>query len=54
MKSSLRNYGVERVNKVIFLGVIVDQHLKWKDHIAMISQTNSKSYDRICNNVDNK
>ena len=28
-----RNEVVQRVNKEKFLGVIVDQHLKWKDHI---------------------
>ena len=39
----LRNEAVQQVNKVKFLGVIVDQHLKWKDHISMISQKISKS-----------
>ena len=34
----LRNEVVQRVNKAKFLGVIVDQHLNWKDHISMISQ----------------
>ena len=39
----LRNEVVQRVNKAKFLGVIVDQHLNWKDHFSMISQKNSKS-----------
>ena len=34
----LRNEVVQRVNKAKFLGLIVDQHLNWKDHISMISQ----------------
>ena len=34
----LRNEVVQRVNKAKFLGVIVDQHLNWKDHISMIRQ----------------
>ena len=34
----LGNEVVQRVNKAKFLGVIVDQHLNWKDHISMISQ----------------
>ena len=32
----LRNEVVQRVNKAKFLGVIVDQHLNWKNHISMI------------------
>ena len=39
----LRNEVVQRVNKAKFLGVIVDQHLNWKDHISMISQKISES-----------
>ena len=39
----LRNEAIQRVTKAKFLGVIVDQHLKWKDHISMVSQKNSKS-----------
>ena len=33
----LRSEVVQRVNKAKFIGVIVDQHLNWKDHISMIS-----------------
>ena len=34
---------MQRVNNAKFLGVIVDQHLNWKDHISMISQKISRS-----------
>ena len=33
----LQNKVVQWVNKAKFIGVIVDQHLNWKDHILMIS-----------------
>ena len=48
---------MQRVNKAKFLGVIVDQHLNWKDHISMISQKNSMSCGiiyRIRNTLDIK
>ena len=32
-----RNEAMQGVTKVKFLGVIVDQHLTWKDHISMVS-----------------
>ena len=38
-----------RVNKAKFLGVIVDQHLNWKDHISMISQKISVMRHNISN-----
>ena len=53
----LRNEVVQRVNKTKFFGVIVDQHLNWKDHIAMISEKISKSCGiiyRIRNTLDIK
>ena len=53
----LRNEVLQRVNKAKFLGVIVDQHLNWKDHISMISQKISKSCGiiyRIRNTLDIK
>ena len=53
----LRNEVVQRVNKAKFLGVIVDQHLNWKDHISMITQKMSKSCGiiyRIRNTLDIK
>ena len=34
----LHNEAIQRVTKEAnFLGVIVDQHLNWKDHISMVS-----------------
>ena len=43
----LRNEVVQRVNKAKFLGVIVDQHLNWKEHISITSQEISKSCGKI-------
>ena len=46
-----------RVTKEKFLGVIVDQHLNWKDHISMVSHKISKScgiISRIRNTLDIK
>ena len=43
----LRNEAIQRVTKAKFLGVIVDQHLNWKDHISMVSHKISKSCGRI-------
>ena len=51
----LRNEVAQRVNKAKFLGLIVDQHLNWKDQISMISQKFSKSCGiiyRIRNTLD--
>ena len=48
---------IQRVTKAKFLGVIIDQHLHWKDHISMISHKISKSYgiiSRIRNTLDIK
>ena len=53
----LRIEVVQRLNKAKFFGVIVDQHLNWKDHISMISQKISKSCGiiyRIHNTLDIK
>ena len=33
----IRNEAIQRVTKAKFLGIIVDQHLNWKDHISMVS-----------------
>ena len=38
----LRNEAIQRVTEAKFLGVIVDQHLNWKDHISMVSHKISK------------
>ena len=45
------------VTKGKFLGVIVDQHLNWKDNISMVSHKISKSrgiITRIRNTLDIK
>ena len=39
----LYNEAIQMVTKAKFLGVIVDQHLNWKDHISMVSHKTSKS-----------
>ena len=35
----LRNEAIQRVTKAKFLGVIIDQHLDWKDRISMVYHT---------------
>ena len=53
----LHNEAMQRVTKAKFLGVIVDQHLNWKDHISMVSHKISKSCIiilRIRNTLDIK
>ena len=51
----LRNEAIQRVTKAKFLGVIVDQHLNWKDRRSMVSHKISKScgiISRIRNTLD--
>ena len=54
----LHNEAIQRVTKAKFWGVIiVDQHLKWKDHISMVSHKISKScgiISRIRNTLEIK
>ena len=53
----LHNEAKQRATKSKFLGVIVDQHLNWKDHISMVSHKISKScgiISRIRNTLDIK
>ena len=53
----LYNEAIQRVTKAKFLGLIVDQHLNWKDHISMVSHKISKScgiISRIRNTLDIK
>ena len=53
----LRNEAMQRVTKAKLLGVIVDQHLNFKDHISMVSHKISKScgiISRIRNTLDIK
>ena len=53
----LRNEAIQRVTMGKFLGIIVNQHLNWKDHISMVSHKSSKScgiISRIRNTLDIK
>ena len=53
----LRNEAIQSVTKEKLLGVIVDQHLNWKDRISMVSHKISKScliISRILNTLDIK
>ena len=53
----LHNEAIRRVTKAKFLGVIVDQHLSWRDLISMVSHKISKSsgiISRIRNTLDIK
>ena len=57
MKLSYEMRCCNEKNKVKFLGVTVDQHLNWKDHISMISQKINMSFGiiyRIRNTLDIK
>ena len=42
-KIALNNYEIDLVNEASFLGVILDEHLTWKSHIAQTSRKISKS-----------
>ena len=53
----VHNEAIQRVTKAKLLGVIVDQHLNWKDHISMVSRKISKAcgiISRIRNTLDIK
>ena len=53
----LCNEAIQRATKAKFLGVIVDQHLNWKDHISMVLHNFFKScgiISRIRNTLDIK
>jgi hypothetical protein len=42
-KIALNNHEIDLVNEASFLGVILDEHLTWKSHIAQTSRKISKS-----------
>ena len=42
-QSAINGSNIERVNSTKYLGVYIDHHLNWKDHIAYISSKLSKS-----------
>ena len=50
----LRNEAIQRVTKAKFLGVIVDQHLNWKDHISHKISKSCGIISRIRNTLDIK
>ena len=39
----INNYKIERSSSIKFLGVTVDEHLNWKDHISIIENKLSKN-----------
>ena len=39
----INNYEIKRSSSIKFLGVMVDEHLKWKDHINVIENKLSKN-----------
>ena len=39
----INNYKIERSSSIKFLGVMVDEHLNWKDHINIIENKLSKN-----------
>lgn len=40
---TISNYAIDRVNEVVFLGVILDEHLSWKSHIHSVTRKVSKA-----------
>ena len=40
---AINGFNIEKVNSTKYLGVYIDHHLNWKDHIAYISSKLSKS-----------
>ena len=41
----INNYEITQVNEVVFLGVVLDQHLSWKPQIAQFANKISKSIE---------
>jgi hypothetical protein len=48
-KFAINNHEIDLVNEASFLGVILDEHLTWKSHIAQTSRKMSKSVGIIKN-----
>ena len=40
---TLNNHKIDQVKEVVFLGVILDEHLSWKPHISHVAGKLSKS-----------
>ena len=47
----LDNIGIKQVEVTKFLGVLVDQHLSWKQYISHITKRISKTFGMIRNLV---
>ena len=43
LKIEIYSYRIEQVREVVFLGVIMDEHISWKPHISHIASKISKS-----------
>ena len=43
LKIEINSYRIEQVRQVVFLGVILDEHISWKPHISHIASKISKS-----------
>ena len=43
LKIEINSYRIEQVRQVVFLGVILDEHVSWKPHISHIASKISKS-----------
>ena len=43
LKIEINSYRIEQVREVVFLGVILDEHISWKPHISHIASKISKS-----------
>ena len=44
----LNDCAVDRVKEIVFLGVILDEHISWKPHISHVARRISKSMGIIC------
>ena len=40
----LNDCAIDRVKEIVFLGVILDEHISWKPHISHVARKISKSY----------
>ena len=45
---SLNSTRINRVKEVVFLGVVLDEHVTWKPHISRIASKVSQSIGLLC------
>ena len=45
---TLNSTHINRVKKVVFLGVVLDEHVTWKPHISRIVNKISKAIGLLC------